>query len=521
MIRIAFLIIFLIVQCSAIAQNFNRANVLKMNIRSAGPILQNEQVKGYYFFYRTDKKDYNTSEYLLTVCDENLREINSITITQPRSMILVEAAFNGASFGFLFYDSRSRYVELVAYDKTLKEIGSVRKLVSNKFLAATYKSIAVGNEPSQAFLVPVRGLGFMYYGLKMGNKMHFEMEFFDNTMKSVWSHKVSDNQKSGVHLAAEAFQSERFIGSVLTSRASRSATNVETQLEVRRTDTGELVFRAPLKTDKYTISFADVTYNWDTNDFTVFGEYFAIGDNEMKASSLGFIAMTFDITGKMTNVKTNSWLNEISKAAPVNERGKFDGNNTHILFHNIIRTSDGKVFVIGEQYKKAASAAGIISTVLLSAAGGSSQMSTVQLNVYNMVVFEFNPDYSLNKVHVFEKDKNVMQLPAGYGSLAPRLLSYYAKTVGGFDYAFTQVASDKNTFYVSYINYDREQGQRSKNVLGTIVYTPEKVFTVDKLPLSRRSTSYYVYKGKEGYVLITEYFRSEKRMESRLEKVNY
>ena len=39
MLRIVFLTCFLLVQCIVFAQNFNRANVLKMNIRSAGPIL--------------------------------------------------------------------------------------------------------------------------------------------------------------------------------------------------------------------------------------------------------------------------------------------------------------------------------------------------------------------------------------------------------------------------------------------------------------------------------------------------
>jgi hypothetical protein len=57
--------------------------------------------------------------------------------------------------------------------------------------------------------------------------------------------------------------------------------------------------------------------------------------------------------------------------------------------------------------------------------------------------------------------------------------------------------------------------------LGAIVYTPEKVFSVDKMPLNRKSTEYYVYRAKEGYVLITEYFRKEKRIDTRLEKINF
>ena len=83
------------------------------------------------------------------------------------------------------------------------------------------------------------------------------------------------------------------------------------------------------------------------------------------------------------------------------------------------------------------------------------------------------------------------------------------------------LSGDKNTFMITYVNYDREKGSQSKNLLGAIVYTPEKIFSVDKMPLNRKSTEYYVYRAKEGYVLITEYFRKEKRIDTRLEKINF
>jgi hypothetical protein len=508
--------------CSGLsAQNLSKTGVVKMNIRSTGPIIQNEQIKGYYLFYLVEKQDKKNYNYLLSIYDENLREINSVTLTRPRTFFLIEGGFNGEAFGFLFYDTKSKSVELIGYDRSLKQTGVVKKIVSNKFLIETYKNFAIGQEPSQAYLVPVSNKGFLYYGLKEGKKAHYHMEFFDNSMKSLWSEQVKEKNGYSVETASEAFQSEEFVGTLITKRKLAASTNPETELAIHETLTGKLLFRVPMMTDKYTVSFSEISYDPNASNFTVFGEYFNKDGNEAKDRSLGFITLTFDMNGKIAGVKTNSWLNEISKAAPVNERGKFDGNNTSILFHNIVRTNDGKIFVIGEQYKKAASAAGIMMNVLAAAGGGYSQASNVQLNVYNMVIFEFTSDYVLKKVHVFEKDKNVLQLPAGYGALSPRSLSYFAKAVGGFDYSFTQPSSDKSTFYVSYVNYDREKGEKGKNVLGTIVYTPEKVFSVDKLPMNRKSTLYFVYRAKEGYVMITEYFKKEKRLDTRLEKVNY
>jgi hypothetical protein len=515
--RIVSLLFLIVISHATYAQNLSKSGVLRMNIRSSGAIIQDDQVKGYYLFYRVEKTDPKNYNYLLSVLDENLRSINEINIIRPKNFTLIEAAFNGEAFGFLFYDSKVKQVELISYDRSLKQLGSVRKVVSSKLMNTTFRGIASGMNANQSYLIPVEYKGFLYYGLKAGSKMHYQLELVDNTMKTVWQEKVPDGAKHSIEIAAEAFQSEDFIVSMVTKKSSTSSSNTYSDLLVHETGTGKMIFRAPLRTDKYSVLFSNVFYDSTKNNFLVFGEYFNLTDSELSDRSLGFITITYDMSGKMLNVKTNSWV-DLSSAAPVNERGKFDGNKTNILFHEIVRTADGKTFVIGEQYKKAASAAGIVTTVLLGPRAG---VSTVQLNVYNMVVFEFSPDYTINKVSVFEKDKNVLQLPYGYGMLSPRTLSYYAKTVGGFDYAFTQTSFDRNTFYVSYVNYDRESGQKAKNVLGMIIYTPEKNFVVDKLPMSRRSADFYIYKAKEGYVLITEYFRKEKKMESRLEKINY
>ena len=520
-----FAVVFLLLAQLAYSQNFSKTGVLKMSLRNSGSILQDNQVKGYYFFYNLEKKDRKTNNYLLSVYDENLREINSINILRPSNYLLVDGAFNGDAFGFLFYDVKERTTELIAYDQTLKEVGTTKKELKNKSGQASFNSLAAGQQASQAYLVPVSHKGFLYYGLKEGNKFQYQTEFYDNTMKQVWSVKAAENAQS-FELAGEAFQSGGYVGSQITQKKNVGSKDIDTDLVVQQVEDGKTLFRIPMETKQYSISYADVYFDEAKQNFVIFGEYYNLKDKELKAQSLGFIYLTVDMTGQIVGEKINSWENEISRVTPLNEKGKFVGSNTHVLVHDIIRTTDGQIFVVGEQYKKAASAAGIASnilTVAAAAAGGGvySNASNVQLNVYNLVIFQFNPDYTINKVHIFEKDKNVVSLPPGAGYSSSKLLSYYAKAVGGFDYNFSQVSSDKNTFVVTYVNYDREKGEKAKNLLGAVVYTPEKIFSVDKMPLNRKSTEYYVQRAKEGYVLITEYFKKEKRVDSRLEKINF
>src|SRR5688572_24445369 len=113
-------VILLLAAFNAAAQNLSRQGVLKLNVRSSGPIIQDDQVRGYYYFYKVDRQDRKNDNYLLSLYDENLREINTVEIIRPRTYVLVDGVFNSEAFGFLFFDSRARVTELITYDRSLK-----------------------------------------------------------------------------------------------------------------------------------------------------------------------------------------------------------------------------------------------------------------------------------------------------------------------------------------------------------------------------------------------------------------
>lgn len=481
------------------AQSLTKTDVVEVKVRNSGAIIQNGQVKGYYNFYNLEKQDRKNNNYLLSILDENLREINAVNIVRPNTYLLIEAAFNGEAFGFLFYDVRARKLELIAYDKTLKETGKVSKELKNKFANAAYAYIAQGHAPMQPYLVAVPNQGFLYYGINEDSKAEYEIEFYSNAMKRTWvSYATKDDYD--FENAAEGFVDETYVGSLLMRRKGLLSTDADIDLVVHTVATGKELFRIPMATPKYNLSIAEVFFNKDKQQFTVFGEYFNKGDNVVKGESQGFATVTLDMTGKILSEKANSWSGDIAKLVPAKNKEAYEERD--IMFHEFIRTGDNQIFAVGEQYKR------------------SGTPMAAKLNIYDMVILEFNPDYSVKKVHFFEKDKNSFSL----GSVmifSTKMLSYVAKAYGGFDFVFSQISPDKSKFVVSYINYDRERGEKAKNVLGSIIYTPEKTFAVDKLTLNRKSSKYFVYRAKEGYVMVSEYFEKEKRIDSRLEKLNY
>ena len=506
------------------AQNISVSGVVRMRLKSSGPILSGDQVEGYYFFHSMEKVDKKNNNYMLSVYDENLRKINSVNIVRSTKFALIDGAFNGEVFAFMFYDAKGKVTELLAYDQTLKEVASVKRPVVSKYETVIYNAVAEGASAGQAFMVPIANQGFLIYGFQAAYKQLYKIQYYDNTLKERWS-MLAPESEYGIELASDGFQTEQYLGSLITKKKNANSKDIDVDLLVQNAADGEFLFQVPLESGPYSISFSDVFFDKANQNFVVFGDYYDKKDKELKAQSLGFIYLTLDLSGEIVEEKRNSW-EDISRVTPMNANGKFEGSNTNILVHDIIRTSDGQIFVVGEQYKKAASGAGIAMNVLSIAAAAatgyySSTASSTQLNIYNLVIFQFDSDYSIKKLHVFEKDKNVVLLPSGSTYSSSKMLSYYAKAVGGFDFVFSQLSEDRSTFSVAYINYDREKNLASGNLLGVVVYTPEKVFSVDKMRLTRKSSEFFVHRGKEGYVLITEYFRKEKRADSRLEKINF
>jgi len=512
--------IILFVACGAWAQTFTKTGIKSIRIRSSGEVIHNNQVTGYYLFYNLERTTARTNNYLLTFMDENLREINSVNIIRSSTFTILESSYNGSNFAVIGFDRAQNMMELITYDSTLKQTAVITRLIKGNNLRMAYGAAANGDETEQRFLVPVTGKGFLLYSVNESRKAHYHVEFFDSSLKSIWVDEPAED--ADIEMAFEAFQDSQAIGSLIERRERNQSKNLEFDLLVNNTSTGKRMFKVPvLIENQFTIAVSDVRHDSVTNQFVAFGEYYGMNARETRDRSLGFINVVYDSNGKMVSHKETSW-EDMSKVTPLDAKGKFEGSNTSILFHNTIRTSDGQIFVIGEQYKKAASASGIaLSVAAIALGGGGGQTQMTQINIYNLVVFQFNPDFTINKVHTFEKEKSVMQLPSGSVNMSPKFVSNYAKAFGAFDYRFTQMSTDNSTFIINYVDYDRKNEDGKAFVVGSIVYTPEKTFVTDKFTITRKTTSFNIMKAKPGYLLVTEYFRKEKKIESRLEKVNY
>jgi len=145
--------------------------------------------------------------------------------------------------------------------------------------------------------------------------------------------------------------------------------------------------------------------------------------------------------------------------------------------------------------------------------------SSIKMVVQDLFIFELNPDFSLSNVKIIDKSKTSIELPAGYGLISHQQLAAFIKLVDGFDYSFTQLHKDKMNFSVCYTDYEKAEKKREWKFYA--VTKIDNQYSTDKLSLKTDATTLKVLPAKAGNVLLIEYFRKLKKLNMRLEKINY
>ena len=76
--QILVLSLLLITAYGANAQKLSIENIQKVSLRNSDAIKEGSEVKGYYFFYVSDKIDKKTNEYTLQITDNNLKKLKDL-----------------------------------------------------------------------------------------------------------------------------------------------------------------------------------------------------------------------------------------------------------------------------------------------------------------------------------------------------------------------------------------------------------------------------------------------------------
>ncbi|MVT10307.1 DUF6770 family protein [Chitinophaga tropicalis] len=502
-------------------QKLSIDKVYSTYLRNSGSIMENNQLKGYFFLYQSDKIDRKTNEYTLQILDENLNKVQDIKFQDSKDLRLLEASYNGNSMAFYFQNEKENLLTMKVYDLS----GKLKFTYSREYdrkteaLMAQYETMHT-DEGTNQNVYDISGKGYVsVMPLRDGRNVTYEVDYFSSDAKKQWTFKpLNDDDK---YAAAEYLGSTDNLLILQVIRKSKKMSNkmVAHMVAIDLT-TKKQVFDLEAGEDDEQMLFPTTVKQIEgSENLLVMGTYYNKGDKAMKDPTRGLAVYQIDPKGNILNRTYNSWAEDFAKYLPTNSKGKID-NIGYLYIHKMLQAPGGKLFVVGEGYKKQASAGGIALTALAAAGGGyggRGAAGVTKVVVTDMVMMEFDKNYKVTAANIYDKTNNTAEASIISDYLSQHALAVYLKATGAFDYDFTTGEPDNSVFSVCYSDYVRT-GDYKGQTFNTIRYNGSK-FTKDKIELKSKASTMKVFPAKPGSVMIMEYFKKDKRLEFRLEKI--
>ena len=497
-------------------------NVKSVYVRSSGEILDGEQVKGYFSFYVSDKISKKINEYTLQIMDENLNKVKAITFEDDKNIEILESSYNGNTIMFLFYDSKEKTLEYRAYGFDGKQKMTYTKELNKRSKALIEETYGGKSEDGQnEALFSVGNKGYVTsYPVKEGKYFSYEINFFFTSQKKQWTYEAAEDQEDKFAQATYLGATDSIVLFEVMKKKGIFAGQPHSWLLALNIHNGKKAFEVLTEADDYKFYPMNVSPINGKSEYLVLGTYFESDAKIMKHSSLGLASYTMNGKGIIVSKKFNSWDDQIGKYLPVNAKGKV-ADVGYIYFHKILQTADGKFFAIGEGYKKVVSALGIASKIINNSAYGNRNargISALKLKITDLITLQFDDQFNVQDARIYDKFSNTVEMDGGYEGVSPHIMALLAKSYGAFDYDFTLMDKEHTKFNIGYSDWERS-GEDKGLTFHTISYNNGS-FTEDKISLRSKAKWVKVFPAKPGFVMILEYYKKDKRLEYRLEKLN-
>jgi hypothetical protein len=517
---------FLSIGSQVMAQNAEITNVLNLkSARQSGTIKEQNKIAGYYTFYFKEKQDKANSVYEIALMDNDLNSVNSFEFKRPKNSNLLEAVYNGEVFMFFFWDAKTGY-EFVTFDLNGKQQGSTKMPKAEISQYDLQQSMSALSSPTgNVTIYPSGNAGFIRQSFTKGKKPGYEVVAYDNNAKKQWSYASSDASKLFESIEIGEV-SESIITATVYRRKSAMSRKMDLAFLILDRNNGKKIAELNMGTEEEGKQSVLKSYIDNQNKkIVLIGEYYKPGDDMLKDLSAGMFVKEIDMEGEVLKEKTFSWKGDISKFKQQNldEEDKKDDKPYSLFFHDVVRSADGHLFLVAEQYRKQVSAGAIAGKVLVAAAGGSSDASNLEIRVANMVVLELDGNNELVDYDIIQKRKRSVLLPSGMGLYSTAYLGYYIQMIGEFDYSFTSRDTESDEFTVLYTDANRkeEKGQKNSDFLVGIIHIKGGEKKADRIGINTEARNTWLRPAKPGYIMVAEYFRKEKVIKMRLEKLAY
>ena len=515
--RLAAILAFGLPVTSLLAQTkLSIDKVYSAYLRNSGTIMAKGQIKGYFFFYMSDKIDRHTNEYTLQILDENLNKVQSIKFEDSKKLSLLESAYNSNSISFLFKNEDTKTLDMKIYDFD----GKLKYTYSRAFdkktdeLMKQYETLHT-DEGMNKNVFDIGDAGYVsVLPMRDGKMRTYEVDYYASDNRKQWTYVPNDD--------AEKYAMAEYLGCTdsliileVLKKNKTLGTDFSSHLVGINFVTKKKQWEIDGTGDQYNLVPSSVV-PMDSGKLMLMASYYDKDQNIVKDFSRGLAIYEITTSGKVLSKTYNTWAGDFARYLPTNSKGKIDDVG-YLYIHKLIRTPDHRLFVVGEGYKRQANGVGIAMNALAIMGGGSTNAGVTKIVITDMVMMEFDSKYKIANATIYDKTKNtaIATNMADYNS--QHMLAVLLKALGAFDYAFTTGDADNSNFAVCYSDWERSSEYHGQT-FNAIRYNGKKL-TTDKIELKSKASMMHVFPAKGGSIMIMEYFKKDKRLDFRLEKL--
>jgi hypothetical protein len=499
------------------AQSYEIKGIYKNFIRT-GTIQKGEEVRGYYNLYRLEKTSKGEVRYEIEILNENLKLELKKDLVVDKRMAIMEVAYNGKTILFKFYDTKENTVTYYLMDEKGEFSRPFsREFGKNKRAMQEIEYLAKIEKPTFS-LFEAGNKGFVdihTYSVKM---KAYEITYISNEGKIMWNYVPNaDKERRNASFLLGTDDIVLFTESVSKNQTGKDMTYNLLALSLK----GDEVFSIPLEQDNYILSPQNVFVNKRDGNYVLLGEYYYKSKNIMKDNAEGIFFRGVNDEGLWVYDKLISYERDIKKTMIATELEEVKG--WKIFFHDVHRLNDGTVIAVGEQYKRSADALKIASTALTALGGGLDAQGTTKFRNGDIVAITLDKDGNFMDFNRFVKRHRGTSLEA---SIDYASIDYIAKLMvrfNAYDYVFTQFSADNSVATIAYDDrVTEEDGKGKESVFHFQSYvTSDKRFTEDIYRFESVADNVRVLRGKPGFIIISEFFRKDKKQSFRLEPLNF
>ena len=450
-------------------------NLNANEINNFGSIFKTDVLFGYYQFANIGKVKNGSFASEIKIYDLNFKYLRSISIETLKKTKVISLIYNGNAFMVTILGSGTN--ELHAFSNDGNKLGEKKGI--SKTQSCSYYTL--GN------------YGFMRMEtVRSGIRLGSVLKAYNNNLELLWSIETDENINNKIHIV---YSSRKYVGFIRTDAPSGLFENdYESSIVFVYSKTGNELFE--LRSKKIKNSLISSYHLDEENKILNLGGYsFKNGTNDVE----GFCLINFDFDGKVINERRVSFAEELKSITTVTYNKKVI-DNVPIYIHKFHWDSEGKIYIVAEQFKSFHLNFYIDINDLSSLFQGKNRVV-----IFNLAYLIFDKDFKLLKNNIVEKKYSYADFPSPIGKVLSDFetsISYPLDRYFGYQFSYVNEGGNQLTaIYRDFKKYKKIDNVEKNEIIGCLEINNGNV-SVGRINLRSYPSKLKILPAKKNHLLL-------------------